>query len=79
MVLNISHKDKIKYQESLKPRKTRARTKRTSLLSEKSKNQAFKQFAKIGVCESGSEVQVDEHMKMNDNYMRTGPYRPKKK
>jgi len=79
MVINMSHADKKKYDEGLKNRKTRARKKRSSLISEKSKNEAFKQFDKMAGSDLKKEVQVDVHVKMNDNFMRTGPYRPKKK
>jgi len=79
MVLNISHEDKEKYKERMKIRKTRVRSKRTSLLSEKAKNKAFKDFGEMGDTQLGKDVVIDEHMKMNDNFMRTGPYRPKKK
>ena len=44
MVLNISHEDKKKYKESLKPKTVRVRTKRTTTMSDKLKNQAFKKF-----------------------------------
>lgn len=79
MVLNISHEDKEKYKERMKNRKTRVRSKRASLLSEKTKNKAFKDFGEMGDTQLGKDVVIDEHMKMNDNFMRTGPYRPKKK
>ena len=79
MVLNISHEDKKKYEEGLKNRKTKVRKKRSSLLSDKSKNEAFKQFDKLPGMDSNKDMPVDERVKMNDNFMRTGPYRPKKK
>ena len=25
------------------------------------------------------DITIDEHLKMNDNFLRTGPYKPKKK
>ena len=80
MVINISHKDKAKYQESLKIKKTRARKNRTVLLSDKTKNKAIKDFDEM--CSSdvkAKDIRIDDHFKMNDNYMRTGPYQPKKK
>ena len=80
MVLNISHEDKKKYKESLKSEKVRVRTNRTTTMSDKIKNRAFKKFSgdpkSKGVDE---DITVDEHLKMNDNFMRTGPYKPKKK
>ena len=79
-VLNISHEDKKKYKESLKDKKTTSRRRRTAILSDKTMGKALKQsqLYSTSAMEDGS-VQVDEHMKMNDNYMRTGPYQPKKK
>jgi hypothetical protein len=79
MVINISHADKKKYDAGLKNRKTRTRKNRSSLISEKSKSAAFKQFDKMMGTDTKTEVQVDVHVKMNDNFMRTGPYNPKKK
>ena len=80
MVLNISHEDKKKYKESLKPKKTRVRRKRTTTMSEKLKNKAFKKFDNDPKNKSVDEdITIDEHLKMNDNFLRTGPYKPKKK
>jgi hypothetical protein len=79
MVINISHEDKKKYNEGLKKDKTRVRTNRTRLVSGKIKNEAFKQLNELTADPKNNDVQIDEHMKMNDNYMRTGPYKPKKK
>jgi hypothetical protein len=79
MILNMSHEDKKKYDERLKNKKTRVRKSRSSLLSDKAKTAAFKQFDRMSVADMKNEVQVDTHVKMNDNFMRTGPYRPKKK
>ncbi len=80
MVLNISHEDKKKYKASLKEQKTTQRRRRTAILSDKTMGKALKQskLYTTSAMEDGS-VQMDEHMKMNDNYMRTGPYQPKKK
>jgi hypothetical protein len=79
MVLNISHEDKEKYKKSIKERKPRVRKKRTSLLSDKSKNKAFEQYDKMTGNEVKTDPDIDTHVKMNDNFMRTGPYSPKKK
>ncbi len=79
MVLNISHDDKEKYKKLIEDRKPRARKNRASLLSDKSKNKAFQQYDKMTGNEAKSEPEIDAHVKMNDNFMRTGPYRPKKK
>ena len=80
MVLNISHEDKLKYKESLKPKKSRVRKKRMTTMSGKLKKQTFKKFADDPKTKSVDEdIQIDEHLKMNDAYLRTGPYKPKKK
>ena len=80
MVLNISHEDKKKYQESLKPKTVRVRKKRTTTVSDKLKNRAFKKFG-VDPKSKGmdDDITIDEHLKMNDNFLRTGPYKPKKK
>jgi len=80
MVLNISHEDKRKYRESIKPKKTRVRKKRLATMSDKLKNKAFKKFDNDPKSKSVDEdITIDEHLKMNDNFLRTGPYKPKKK
>jgi len=79
MVLNISHADKEKLKKSQENRKTRVRINRTALLSSKSKSKAFKQYDKMTGSQEKSDPEIDAHVKMNDNFMRTGPYRPKKK
>ena len=67
--MSMSHEDKKKYKESIKPKTVRVRTKRTTKkFDEEPKNK--------GVDE---EITIDEHLKMNDNFLRTGPYKPKKK
>lgn len=80
MVLNMSHSDKKKYEDGRKPRKTRARVNRTAILSSTTMKKAFKQFEELDEANvRETEVSVDEHLKMNDNWMRTGPYKAKKK
>ncbi len=79
MVINISHADKEKYKKLTENRKTRVRKNRTALLSDKTKDKAFKKYDKMTGNETKSEPEIDVHVKMNDNFMRTGPYRPKKK
>ena len=80
MVLNISHEDKRKYKESLKPKKGKGRKKRLSTMSDKLKDRAFKKFNNDPKSKSVDEdITIDEHLKMNDNFLRTGPYKPKKK
>ncbi|NIQ01444.1 MAG: hypothetical protein GWM98_14520, partial [Nitrospinaceae bacterium] len=80
MVINISQDDKNKYLETRKKQKVRMREKRSSRLSQKAKLKAFKELEGLEQAKAGTqEIKIDEHVKMNDNYMRTGPYRPKKK
>ena len=80
MVLNISHDDKKKYKESLKAKTLSARKKRTTTMSNKLKDHAFKKFDNSPKTKSVDEdITIDEHLKMNDNFLRTGPYKPKKK
>jgi hypothetical protein len=80
MVLNISHDDKKKYKESLKPKKIKVRKRRATLMSGKLKDKAFKKFNDEPKGKSVEEdITIDEHLKMNDNFLRTGPYKPKKK
>jgi len=80
VVLNISHADKAKYKEKLKRRKTRVRKSRATKMSDKLKAHAFKQFDAHPKSKAVEEdIEMDEHLKMNDNFMRTGPYKPKEK
>ena len=49
-------------------------------MSAKMKEYAFKQFDDQPKSKSAEEdIEIDEHLKMNDNFLRTGPYKPKKK
>ena len=80
MVLNISHEDKKKYNDSVKPKKHRVRSKRTTTISDGLKSRAFKKFNNDPKSKGVDEdITIDEHLKMNDNFLRTGPYKPKKK
>ena len=80
MVINISHEDKKKYKEALKPEKVKVRTRRATLMSGKLKTRAFKKFSDDPKSKAVDEdITIDEHLKMNDNFLRTGPYKPKKK
>ncbi len=80
MVLNMSHEDKKKYNKTFRKKITRVRKKRSSILSDKVKNLLSKKFDD-GHPEGKEQdaPQIDVHMKMNDNYLRTGPYKPKSK
>lgn len=57
-----------------------SRKKRTALLTEKSKGKMFKKFDKDHEPETtvSNDVNIDVHVKMNDSYMRTGLYVPRK-
>ena len=80
MILNMSHEDKKKYKKTFSERKTSNRKKRSTILSDKTKNLLSKKFDD-GHPEGKEQdaPQIDPHVKMNDNYLRTGPYKPKKK
>ena len=80
MILNMSHEDKKKYKKTFSERKTSNRKKRSTILSDKTKNLLSKKFDH-GHPEGKEQdaPQIDPHVKMNDNYLRTGPYKPKKK
>ena len=80
MVIGMSHNDRIKLLAERDVKKVGNRKKRTSLLSKKSKSNALKQFEENTSAQAREEdIAIDEHVKMNDNYMRTGRYQPKKK
>jgi hypothetical protein len=80
MIINISPEDKKKYKAQLAKKRIPNRKNRLIKLSKKTKNKAFANFDKAATDESkNSDVQVDEHLKMNDSYMRTGWYKPKEK
>ena len=80
MILNMSHEDKKKYKNAFQDRKTRTRKKRSTIISKKTKTLLSKKFDD-GHPEGKEQdaPQIDPHVKMNDNYLRTGPYKPKKK
>ena len=80
MIINISPEDKKKYKKQLAKKRVPNRKNRLIKLSTKTKNKAFANFDKATTEESkNADVQVDEHLKMNDSYMRTGWYKPKEK
>ena len=80
MVMNMSHEDKKKYLKTFGKRKLRTREQRSVILSDKTKNLLSKKF-EDGHPEGKNQdaPQIDEHVRMNDNYLRTGPYKPKSK
>jgi len=68
MILNMSHEDKKKYKEAFDVKKPRTRKKRSSILSNKTKNLLSKKFDD-GHPEGKEQgtPQIDVHVKMNDN------------
>ncbi|MFQ5444078.1 MAG: hypothetical protein ACE5EK_05620, partial [Nitrospinales bacterium] len=61
-------------------KKIRSRKNRTGVLSKKAQELAMKNFAASAPDKViDGNIQVDERVKMNDNYMRTGWYKAKKK
>jgi len=81
MILNISHEDMKKLKKARLKKVSQNRTTRTAMLSDKTLKKVFKKFDKDHdpKAQSNDTVNIDEHVKMNDNYMRTGWYVPKKK
>lgn len=80
MIINISREDKKKYIDQIARKKITPRKRRTSTLSTKTKSEVFKKFVKASSEESwDKDIEIDEHVKLNDSYMRTGWYVPKKK
>ena len=80
MIINISQEDKKKYNKQLAKKRVSNRKNRPITLSVKAKTKALKSFDKHATDEmKNKDVNLDEHMKMNDSYMRTGWYVPKEK
>ena len=80
MILKMSHEDKKKYQNTFGKKKTQVRKRRSLILSDKTKDLLSKKFEDGHPDTEKQETpQIDEHVKMNDNYLRTGPYKPKSK
>ena len=80
MTIGISHKDLSKLRSERKIKKVGNRKNRTSTLSQKSRAQTLKEFEMNTPPKAKTlDIEIDEHVKMNDNYMRTGKYVPKKK
>lgn len=79
MVINMSHEDKERYKNSIKPKELKVRKRRTTILSAKGKELALKDYQSYPTSENSTDLKIDEHVKMNDNWMRTGPYKPKSK
>ncbi|MBI4384377.1 MAG: hypothetical protein HY579_10135 [Nitrospinae bacterium] len=80
MVIGISHEDLKKLKDERNVKKVGNRKSRTAVLSDKTKTQVLKKFEEATPARAKEEdILIDEHLKMNDNYMRTGKYIPKSK
>lgn len=81
MTISMNHRELEKLRADRKKKISSSRKKRSTLLSDKSKNKMFKKFDQDHEPETkvSNDVNIDEHLKMNDSYMRTGLYVPKKK
>ncbi|MFQ5672173.1 MAG: hypothetical protein ACE5G9_03685 [Nitrospinales bacterium] len=81
MVIGISHEDMKKLRAQQKAAsKISPRKKRTATLSKKFKDKAFKNFDQSPSAKNkDTDISVDLHVKLNDNYQRTGLYVPKGK
>ena len=79
----LSSREIKKLRENQNRRPTGTRKKRPTMMSDKTTKKVLKKFdddhepdTKIS---DEANVSIDEHVKMNDSYMRTGWYVPKKK
>ena len=81
MIIGMSHEDLKKLRAGRKKKgEIRPRKRRTTVLSRKTKEKALEQFEKGDTSDAKNKaVVVDPHVKMNDNYMRTGWYKTIKK
>ena len=77
----LSSRDLKKLKEDQNRRLTTTRKKRSTRLTEKTMKKVFKKFDQDHEPDAyiNDDVNIDEHVKMNDSYMRTGWYVPKKK
>ncbi|CAI2718266.1 conserved protein of unknown function [Nitrospina watsonii] len=77
----LSSDDAKKLKQSRAKKTGRVRTKRATLLSDKTRENCLKKFDRDHEPEARTKEidNLDEHVKMNDSYMRTGWYVPKKK
>lgn len=77
----LSSRDIKKLRETQTRRPTGNRKKRSTLLSDKTTKKVLKKFDRDHEPDAhiNDDVNIDEHFKMNDSYMRTGWYVPKKK
>jgi hypothetical protein len=79
----LSRREIKKLRENQTRRPTRTRKTRATMMSDKTTKKVLKKFdddhepdSKIN---DEVNISIDEHVKMNDSYMRTGWYVPKKK
>ncbi|MEE8259588.1 MAG: hypothetical protein V3R14_01175 [Nitrospinaceae bacterium] len=79
----LSRREIKKLRENQNRRPTRTRKTRATMMSDKTTKKVLKKFdddhepdSKIN---DEVNISIDEHVKMNDSYMRTGWYVPKKK
>lgn len=80
MVMSMSREELEKLRAERNIKKVGNRKRRTAVLSEKVKTVALKKFEETTPARAKEEdISIDEHLKMNDNYMRTGRYIPKRK
>ncbi len=77
----LSDKEIKKLRERRNRRPTGTRKKRTTLLTDKTMKKVLKKFDQDHDPDEkiNPDAKIDEHVKMNDSYMRTGWYVPKKK
>ncbi|MDH3257340.1 MAG: hypothetical protein OEM27_06965 [Nitrospinota bacterium] len=77
----LSSKEIKELREKQARRPSRTRKTRSTILSDKTTKKAFKKFDQDHEPDANinDNVSIDEHVKMNDSYMRTGWYVPKKK
>jgi hypothetical protein len=79
----LSSREIKKLRENQTRRPTRTRKARSTTMSDKTTKKVLKKFdddhdPEVKIKDKGG-VSIDEHVKMNDSYMRTGWYVPKKK
>ncbi len=76
----MSHRDIDRLREGRKKKAVTPRKKRTTILSKKIKTKSFEKLDKMDTAQcKDSKVNIDESVKMNGDFMRTGWYSPKKK
>ncbi len=77
----LSSKEIKELREKQNRRLTVTRKKRSTRLTDKTMKKVFKKFNQDHEPDATipADLNIDEHVKMNDSYMRTGWYVPKKK